>query len=271
MNSTITSLLEIIRDAAEVVLEIYRNPFGVDYKAPRDPVTAADRRANELICRRLQQVFPDVPVVAEESDPESFADFRSSDRIFFVDPVDGTREFVDRNDEFVIMIGMVCGERAELGVISAPALGTIWVGQVDEGAIEIDGSGKERAIEASTTKTLSEARIVASRSHRNAALESALEALRAAKLLSLGSAGLKGAAVARADADAYVAPHYAGQRWDVCAVDALVNAAGGRVTDAYGKAIDYRAASIKNDRGVVVSNGLLHSEILERLSVARNR
>jgi 3'(2'), 5'-bisphosphate nucleotidase len=85
----------------------------------------------------------------------------------------------------------------------------------------------------------------------------------------MGSAGLKGAYVARGAAEAYVAPFYAGKRWDVCAAEALVVAAGGRVTDAYGDAIDYRAESLSNDRGVVATNGVLHDALLERIAQIR--
>jgi 3'(2'), 5'-bisphosphate nucleotidase len=248
------------------VLEVYANPFVVDYKSPKDPVTLADRRANELICRRLNERFPGVPVVAEESEPKSFVGFQAAERVFFVDPVDGTREFVARNGEFVIMIGLLVGARAEAGVVLAPAMGTTWYGSLSAGAFELAPDGTTHTLHVSVVDDLSRARVVASRSHRNTALELALAALDAGKLLTLGSAGLKGAAVARDLADAYVAPHYAGQRWDVCAVDALVSAAGGRVTNARGVAIDYRADELHNDQGVVASNGRIHDAIIARLA-----
>ena len=87
----------------------------------------------------------------------------------------------------------------------------------------------------------------------------------------MGSAGLKGACVSEGEADAYLAPSQAGHRWDVCATDALVHAAGGRVTNALGHAIDYRAPGLSEERGLVVTNGALHDPILERLAHARER
>ncbi|HEY6080618.1 MAG TPA: inositol monophosphatase family protein, partial [Polyangiaceae bacterium] len=112
MNRELEAMLRIASEAARVVMEVYAKPFSVDYKAPSDPVTEADRRANALIVELLSREFPGVPIVAEESDPATFAEFRASERIFFVDPVDGTREFVDRNGEFAVMIGLVEGTRA---------------------------------------------------------------------------------------------------------------------------------------------------------------
>ena len=265
----LATLVGIAAEAAEVVNEVYQRPFSVEYKGPRDPVTEADRRANDLICSRLETAFPGVPVVAEESPPESFAGFRQSSRVFFVDPVDGTREFVLKNGEFVVMIGVLEGDTAVAGVLHAPATGLAWVGMVGYGAFELGADGSRRRLQVSATETLAEARIVSSRSHRTAELERALQALGAREIVQQGSAGLKATLVARAQADAYVAPQYAGQRWDICASEALVTAAGGRVSDAFGRAIDYRAEGLANDLGFVATNPHLHAEILERLATLR--
>jgi len=225
---------------------------------PRQPVSAP----------LVIEEEPEEPI-AEESEAESFAGYRKAERIFFVDPLDGTREFVARNGEFVVMIGLVDGDRAMAGVIHAPELGVSWVGEVGKGAHKIDAEGTRSPISVSDVPVLSEARVVGSRSHRNPALERTLATLGAHELIALGSAGLKAAAIARGVADAYVAPHYAGKRWDACASDALVTAAGGKLTNANGELFDYRAAELDNDRGIVASNGLLHDAIIERLMAAR--
>ncbi len=268
-QSLVQTLDGVAREAAALIRTVYATNFEVDFKAPRDPVTEADRQANALICERLAALFPGVPIVAEESEPEAFAGYRSAERIFFVDPLDGTREFVARNGEFVVMIGLVEGERAIAGVIHAPELGVSWLGEVGKGAARVDVRGVTSAITVTSVPTLSDARIVGSRSHRNPALERALAGLGARELVALGSAGLKAAEVARGAADAYVAPHYAGKRWDACASDALIHAAGGKLTNSNGELFDYRAAALDNDRGIVASNGRLHDAILERLATAR--
>jgi 3'(2'), 5'-bisphosphate nucleotidase len=259
----------IAREAALLIRKVYRTDFGVDFKAPRDPVTEADRQANTLICDRLASLFPGVPIVAEESEPETFAGYRSAERIFFVDPLDGTREFVAKNGEFVVMIGFVDGERARASVIHAPESGISWLGQVGLGAYQTNADGSRQPVSVSHTATLPEARIVGSRSHRNPAQERALASLQARELVALGSAGLKAAAVACGTADAYVAPHYAGKRWDACAADALITAAGGKLTNTDGALFDYRAEDLGNDRGVVASNGRFHDAILRQLAAAR--
>lgn len=263
-------LLGIAREASSVIRRVYQGAFSVDYKAPNDPVTAADREANELICRRLAQHFPGVPVVAEESDPSSFSGYRSAERIFFVDPLDGTREFVAKNDEFVVMIGLVDGDRPTLGVIHAPALDWSYVGVVGLGAWSIDPNGNEAPIAVSRVNELAQAKILVSRSHGTELLDDVVRLLGAREIAGLGSAGLKGAYVAAGSADGYVAPGYAGKRWDACAAEALVVAAGGRFTDTAGESIEYRAAGLANERGMVASNDLLHDRLLARLQRAQD-
>lgn len=269
MNAELLALLRIAAAAAKVVMEVYARPFDVEYKGPQDPVTEADRRANALICELLEREFPGVPIVAEESDPETFAGFRNSDRVFFVDPVDGTREFVDRNGEFAVMIGVVEGARALAAVIDAPARHEIFAGWVGQGAVRI-AHGKQEPIRVSELSDLRQGRLVGSRSHRGPNLERALARLAPREVLVMGSAGLKSTLVACGQVEAYVAPGYAGQRWDACAGDALVTAAGGKLTDTHGDPIDYRAPSLSNDRGLIASNGHVHEALLEGLAELRD-
>jgi 3'(2'), 5'-bisphosphate nucleotidase len=268
-DARLETLVRIAADAARVVLEVFRTPFTVDYKGPSDPVTEADRRANTLICEALEREFPGVPIVAEESDPATFAGYQSAPEIFFVDPVDGTNEFIERHPQFVVMIGLVEGTRATTAVMHAPALDTAWAGSVGKGAVRIAADGARTPIRVSETSAVSDARLVSSRSHRSERLDRALASLGVREIVPVGSAGLKGVEVARGEVDAYVAPHYGGKRWDVCAADALVAAAGGRVSDAFGEAVDYRAASLSNDRGVVASNGKVHDELIAKLEAYR--
>ncbi len=189
MSGIADALDGVAREAAVLIRQVYATNFSVDFKAPRDPVTEADRQANTLICARLAELFPHVPIVAEESEPESFAGYRSAERIFFVDPLDGTREFVAKNGEFVVMIGLVEGERATAGVIHAPESGISWIGEVGHGAFKVEADGTRSPISVSATATLAEARIVGSRSHRNPALEQALAALGARELVALAAPG----------------------------------------------------------------------------------
>jgi 3'(2'), 5'-bisphosphate nucleotidase len=269
VNAELAQMARIARAAAVEVMKVYARPFEVEFKAPQDPVTEADRIANALICEELARTFPGVPVVAEESDPRTFAHFRDFDRVFFVDPVDGTREFVDRNGEFAVMIGLLEGAHALASVIDAPARGDIFTAWVGQGAFR-EREGKREPISVSQVTRVDEGRLVGSRSHRSPSLERVLTQLAPREVRVLGSAGLKGTLVAAGEVEAYVAPGYAGQRWDACAADALVTAAGGLLTNTHGERIDYRAESLRNDRGLLASNGHVHEALLRAFAEHRS-
>jgi 3'(2'), 5'-bisphosphate nucleotidase len=262
-------LLGILREAAALINEVYNGQFEVKYKAPGDPVTVADQQANELICKRLAETHPDIPVVAEESDARRYAHYRSAPTVFFVDPVDGTREFVQRNGEFVTMIGVLEGDHPSIGVVLQPTTGYACVGVVGHGAWQVEASGEPVPIQVSPTRSLAEARLVASRSGSVERYAAIRQRLGVAAITPLGSAGMKGLAIARGAADAYVTPDYGGHRWDACALEALVTAAGGRLTDSHGTDLDYRSASLVNDHGLVASNGHLHDLLLDLLQSRR--
>jgi 3'(2'), 5'-bisphosphate nucleotidase len=263
-------LLEAAREAAEVVMRIYvEADVGVELKGPNDPVTRADREANALLVARLSTALPGVPIVAEESDPEAFRGFETKDRALFVDPVDGTREFIARNGEFAVMIGWAEKGEAACGVVLCPALGKTYAGIVGEGAFVIDRGSTSRApLHVSAKTSLSEASCAVSRFHRSKAVDKKLGALGLRSLVPCGSAGVKGVRIASGELDVYAHPSTGAVKlWDACAPDAIVRAAGGVFTDATGRAFDYRGA-VAQGLGMLAANPVLHAEALRRFQAA---
>ena len=258
-------MLRIAREAAVVVARVYATNFAVDYKGPADPVTEADREANALICSRLASTFGPIPVVAEESDESEFAGWVSAPRVFFVDPLDGTLEFVAKNGDFVVMIGLAEHGRPVAGVVVAPAHGTAWAGGEGVGALEIAQDGTRTPLRVSTTSELRDSRAVISRSHPSHRLQTIITALGVREASPRGSAGLKAADIASGRADIYLQPGRAGKRWDTCGPEAIVVAAGGVCTDAFGQPMDYRGPELTNDRGFLATNGKLHDQVLARV------
>jgi 3'(2'), 5'-bisphosphate nucleotidase len=264
-GAALTAALQIAREAAAIVLRVYATPFAVDYKGADDPVTLADREANALIVSRLLTTFPGIPVVAEESDPSAYEGFDAAPAVWFVDPLDGTREFVARNGEFGVMIGLAEKGRATAGVLVAPALRRIFAGAVGIGAFELDGDLR-RPLHVSGVGSIGQARVTVSRSRRTPALDLVLDRLAPLSVTPFGS-GVKGALVAAGEADVYLQVGRAGLRWDACAPEAIVVAAGGAMTDAEGAPIDYASRVLENTRGLVATNGVLHEAVLRALAV----
>jgi 3'(2'), 5'-bisphosphate nucleotidase len=262
-------VLEMARHAAAAVSRGYaRGTVDVEFKGVADPVTVVDREANAILCDELSRAYPGFPIVAEESDPRTYAGFELAPRVWFVDPLDGTREFIARNDEFAVMVGLAEHGRATLGVVLCPALGREFIGGEGIGAFEIAKDGTRRPISVSQTSTLAEAELLVSRSHRLASLDEAAARLGVKRLVPCGSAGVKAVKVAAGEADIYAHPRDAGKLWDACAPEAIVRAAGGVVTDGLGSPIRYATRDLANAAGFVATNPFLHDATLGLVRLA---
>jgi 3'(2'), 5'-bisphosphate nucleotidase len=251
-------------EASHLVMRVYATAFSVEYKSQDDPVTRADREANALLCDRLDAALPGVPRVAEESDPSTYGGFERSDAAWFIDPLDGTREFVARNGEFAVMIGLAQGGRATVGVIVAPAWRRAFVGVVGHGAWEVANDGSRAPIRVSSRSSLLGASVLVSRSRPSTRVAPLLSATGTPAVIH-GSSGLKAVLVATGAHDVYVQPGPAGMRWDACASDALVEAAGGKFTEIAGHPIDYATDEIVNTEGLLATNGWLHASAVMAL------
>lgn len=285
-EALLATLLDAARAASDVVMRVYReDDVGTEFKGPNDPVTRADREANAVLVDRLSRAFPGVPIVAEESDPSSFHDFGRSRAAFFVDPVDGTRDFIAKNGEFAIMIGFAEEGRATAGVIASPALsargsrgsrgssehGLVYAGAEGLGAFRVHEDGARTPIHVSDQRDLRACRCAVSRFHRATAVDQRLALLELKELVTVGSAGLKAVRVATGELEIYAHPSGNPVKlWDACAPDALVRAAGGILTDALGRPFDYRG-ELAQGLGTLAANPVLHAEAARRLVAFEER
>lgn len=261
------ALLEAGSAAAEVVMRIYGEPdVGAELKGPNDPVTRADKEANALLLERLGRSLPGVAIVAEESDPSTWQDLGRHREALFVDPVDGTREFIAKNGEFCVMIGFAEEGRATVGIVVEAAHGRTYGGIAGSGAFMISRDGTRTPFTVTSSSDMSAARVAVSRFHRSKTVDDKLAKLGAKELVPVGSAGLKGVRVAEAALEIYAHPS-GGQvkLWDACAPDAIVKAAGGVFTDATGREFDYRGAYAQG-AGSLAANAALHAEALRRMN-----
>lgn len=266
--------IRIARIAARRVSEVYDTGFTVELKAPGDPVTRADREASDIICASLTAAFPGDAVLSEEavpSDPAKLAELLSCERVWFVDPLDGTREFTQRIDEFAVMIGLAVAGRATLGVVTMPAAGKTLAGRVGASAFEEDARGTRRPLSVSKVSDPREATLMVSRSHRPPMVASLAERLGIARIVPCGSVGVKIARLVLGPGDLYVHDGGGAKLWDTCAPEAVLVAAGGRFSDLDGAPIDYRTADLVLRRGIVASNGALHDLVRVALSRTTDR
>lgn len=253
----------IAREAGDILMRYYRGDYDIELKGGTEPVTEADRAANEHIVRRLRATFPEDGVLAEESADEA-GSIGDVQRVWMVDPMDGTKEFIKHTDEFAAMIGLAIAGRPVLGVVNQPATGTLYRGIVGEGA-ECVQAGETTALQVNPTTQLADLKLICSRSHLPEVVERIMQDLGITEMVRSGSVGLKIGKIGTGICDLYLHPSIGTKLWDACAPEAILHAAGGRLTDFDGHPVAYDLSNLHNERGLMASNGVTHDELAKRL------
>ncbi|KAB2930653.1 MAG: 3'(2'),5'-bisphosphate nucleotidase CysQ [Candidatus Contendobacter sp.] len=217
-------------EASARILEIYATAFGVTAKEDHSPLTAADLAAHHAIVAGLQRLTPDLPILSEESAAIPFAERSRWRRFWLVDPLDGTKEFIQRNGQFTVNIALIEEHEPVLGVVRVPVTGLCYFAARGCGAFREDPGQPPQAIKVKSLQPNGPVRIVGSRSHGGPGLQKFATALGAHVLVTIGSS-LKFCQVAEGAADVYprLGPT---SEWDTAAAQAIVEAAGGRVVSA---------------------------------------
>lgn len=258
---------QLAREAGEVILRIYATDFPVDYKAKDDPVTEADRLASRVIVEGLRRDFPNDMVVSEEEPIATLASV--PDRVWYVDPLDGTQEFIKRNGEFAVMIGLAVDGRPRVGVVFRPVTAELFVGIVGQGVWLGTNEGK-RPLRVSGEIGPSRLRLVASRSHRDHRVDEVRRRLGISEESRIGSVGIKVGLLVTRQAEVYVEPSTMTKAWDSCAPEAILHAGGGRMTDLEGAPLRYVPSDVRNWKGLVATNEACHDRVIsECASVIR--
>jgi 3'(2'), 5'-bisphosphate nucleotidase len=245
----------LAREAGRVLLEIYEGEHQVEWKGHNDPVTAADHAANELIVKGLREQFPQDGVLSEEAlDDRARLD---KTRVWMVDPMDGTKQFIERIGEFSVMIGLAVEGAAQLGVVYHPTADRIYYAAPGLGAF-VEEQWTTKRLRVAALDEPARMIMAMSRSHHSPTVDRIRERLGITREIRSGSVGLKFGLLAEGRAHLYIHAGSKTNQWDTCAPEAILRAAGGRVTDTNGAPLSYNTPEIRNLRGIVASNGLIH-------------
>ena len=242
-------IVALSRKAGDSILEVYATDFDVQAKDDESPLTQADMASHKVIERGLRDLTPDLPIISEESGLPEFEERSQWDRYWLIDPLDGTKEFVNRNGEFTVNIALIDGNRPVLGVVHVPVIDKTYTGCEGAGATVRENDDSPRAIEVASATSMP-VRVVGSRSHRGASLDAFLEELGEVEMLPMGSS-LKFCIVAEGKADIYPRLGLTSE-WDTAAAQAVVEQAGGAVLELDGSPLAYNAkADILNPHFLV--------------------
>lgn len=229
MNKLVLTAIEAAHEAGRAIMEIYAHPFEVYTKDDQSPVTQADLRASNIIKECLKPTG--IPFVSEEDLPSDRSQFG---RYWLVDPLDGTAEFVKRNDEFTVNIALIENKRPVIGVIYAPVLDKLWAAE----------NGKLLQANLSPFNSqLSPFTVLVSRSHRTPEVDEYIDKVLRPEhpdlVIDTQGSSLKFARLAEGTADVYVC-YSKTKEWDTAAADAILTAAGGKVLKiSDGKPLEY--------------------------------
>lgn len=249
MHDLLEQVLEIAYEADNAIMSVYARDFSVELKGDNSPLTEADQAAHEVITRGLTGLTLQLPILSEE-DTDGFAGVDSDGRYWLVDPLDGTKEFIKRNDEFTVNIALIENGRPVLGVVTAPALGIAYLAAEGVGAFKVE-NGQRHAIQvAGKPAADKEWRVMGSRSHPSPDLAAWLDKLGRHQVQPMGSS-LKFGLIAEGKADVYprLGPTCL---WDTAAAHAIVLLAGGRVETLQGEPLSYANPDEKRNPHFVV-------------------
>jgi 3'(2'), 5'-bisphosphate nucleotidase len=243
---SLDSLNTIAVEAGNKILEIYNSyqDFAsiTELKNDQSPLTLADKASHDIINQRLLSLYPDIPVLSEEGKHTSYEIRKDWNLFWLVDPLDGTKEFIKRNGEFTVNIALIHQNLPVIGVIYAPVWNLLYYGITTQGAFRQVPGQPAVQLQVNHKKKLLTA--VGSRSHSDPAEEEVLKKFDISGTTSIGSS-LKFCLLAEGKADIYYR-HGPTMEWDTAAGQAIIAAAGGKVTDASGKIFTYNKKSLTN-------------------------
>jgi 3'(2'), 5'-bisphosphate nucleotidase len=241
--------------AGKEVMSVYEKDFSSTLKNDNEPLTEADIKSNDIILKTISSSGH--PILSEESvDDKKRLDFK---KIWIVDPLDGTSDFIKKTGEFTIMISLVEDHIPILGVIYWPTESTLYLAQKGQGAFKSVNDTWSK-ISVSNVSELEKCRAVGSRYHISEAEQNLIKRLNLSKFTSKGSS-LKAADISSGNAELYFTTTNKIKQWDTCASYCLITEAGGKMTDMHGNDLKYNTEKLNHENGLLVSNGLIHDQV----------
>lgn len=268
MSSSLQRELELAQqtalEAGKILLDHYDTKYQVQMKAGKEPVTIADQTSSQYIIEAIQRRFPNDAIVSEESALPTGLSREA--RIWVIDPMDGTKEFINHNGEFSVMIGLVREGNPVMGVVYQPTTSMMSWGVTGEGAYMAQGHKRQR-LHVSNENSLEQLRVAASRSHLTQELQDIYHQLGFRHIVQSGSLGLKFAMIARQLCHIYFNLSNLTSAWDTCAPEVILKEAGGRISNLFGYRLTYTFSHVRNRKGVLATNGPVHDYLVEQIQM----
>ena len=267
LEKELETAIKLARTASEAILGFYaleiivEEKYGIDNFA--EPVTIADRTASKMIVEGLQDAFPLDGILSEEEiDPPERLD---KIRVWIIDPIDGTKGFINRDGDFAVQIGLAENDEPVLGIVLLPAHNRLYFATKGGGAFQVENEGTPKRLHVSDKTDFAKMNLAVSRNHRSEKMRRIKQKLGLKKELQRGSVGLKVGLIAEKICDLYVHLSPRTKYWDTCAPQAILEEAGGKLTDVFGDKLTYTLRDVQNHNGILASNGAVHDKAVKNL------
>lgn len=268
LEKELETAITLARSAGTAVLEHYIGDVIEESKIGADsfsePVTVADREASRIIVEGLASHFPEDGILSEE-EHDDIGHRLGRERVWIIDPIDGTAGFLKKDGDFAVQIGLAEAGKAILGVVYLPFHDVLYHAALGEGAFSVTGSTEGVQIRTSDKTDFASMNLAVSRNHRSPKMSRILKEFGFRKEVQRGSVGLKVGLIAEQECDIYVHLSPRTKLWDTCAPQIILEEAGGRLTDLWGSDYTYDRSDVQNWGGIVASNGAVHDEAIEQL------
>jgi len=251
-------LKKVIRDAGSAILEFYDEENIIQYKGENDPFTEADLASERVILKGVESFG--YGVLSEESTDDLSR--LEKEKVWIIDPLDGTKDFIQKTGEFTVMIALVENGELILGLVYQPIEDKLFYAEKGGGAFLEIKCGKAISINVSEEKDFSKMRMLVSRNHLKELEQNIAKELGIVTLVPCGSAGLKACLVASGEAELYLNTSDKTFEWDICAADVIVKEAGGLVLDLKGEVFKFNKKDVRNSDGFIVADDFLCSQVL---------
>ena len=260
--------IDLARLAGKTILEHYANEIVAEEKIGVDnlsePVTAADRAASRIIVDGLLAAFPHDGILSEEE--IDLPDGRlSKKRVWIIDPIDGTWGFVKRDGDFAVQIGLAVDGDPVLGVVYVPLLDKLFFGSKGSGAFVSKNGGTPERLQVSDVTDFNKMSVAVSRNHPNPRMTQVNAHFGFASEVQRGSVGIKVGLIVEGESDVYINLSPRSKFWDTCGPQAIIEEAGGVLTDIFGDRIKYDILDVQNYNGIVACSEAAHSRIIQKL------
>jgi 3'(2'), 5'-bisphosphate nucleotidase len=255
MNPLLAIAIQAAKEAGREIRNLYET-IAFETKTDGSPVTLADTRSNEILLHILKATG--IPILSEESGHSS--DVYTA-RLWIIDPLDGTKDFLAKTGDFSVMIALLEKGQPILGVVYAPEYDTLYYAEKGAGT-KIEKKGGLESLKCGTRTT--GLRALVSRTHPNTLLEEVIAKFGATSE-ARGSVGIKSGLLAEDAADFFLYTGKLGE-WDLCAPQLILTEAGGTVTDLHGAPLTYGNPDHRIQNGAVFSNGACHKAVLEAIA-----